>query len=135
MKHTSHFLITPREYLGDKFNDVTDNSLSDLLDPILWSGSEVDKGELTTTDYEHLVKVLFVDTLVRERSPDNGFAEIFGTLEASEKSFDLFWNLKRVDLDWSVDDALEDAVVSGSISTIHSNNPRVKAVLESMYKK
>jgi hypothetical protein len=129
MKHISHFLITPRKYLNDRFNDVADNSLSDLVDPVLWSDSEVDKGEMTTTDYEHLVKVLFVDTLVRERSSENGFSDIFGDLKVSESSFDLFWNLRRIDLDWSVDDALEDAMASGSISTIDSSNPRVKAVL------
>lgn len=130
MKHTGYFLITPRQKLVDLINEFASNSLSDLTDPIIWSGSEFDRSILHSADYELLVKLLFIDTLIREQSSEVEFGLVFKDITRSVESFDLFWVLKRLHLDMLVNDALDDALVSGTISKIQPPNPRIEAVLK-----
>ena len=129
MKHTGYFLITPRQGLVDLVNKLARGSLSDLTDPVMWSGSEFDRGILQPQDYELLVKLLFVDTLIREQSSKEEFGLVFKDITRSVESFDLFWVLKRIHLDMLADDALDDALVGGSISEIQPPNSRIEAVL------
>ncbi|MCW8880132.1 MAG: hypothetical protein OQK51_24005, partial [Kangiellaceae bacterium] len=129
MKHVGYYLIRPRDSLIQSIQDLSESGLSDVVDEVMWSGNEFDKGVLLPTDHELIVKLLFVDSVIREQSEEIGFDTVFNTLERSEESFDLNWSLTRIHVDMLVEEAVEDAVLSGSIPKLKNTNPRVEEFL------
>lgn len=132
MKHIGHYLIKPRDGLVQRIQELGESGLSDVAEEIMWSGNEFDKGVLLPVDHELIVKLLFVDTIIREQSEEAGFDSIFNSLERSEECFDLNWSLTRVRVDMLVEDAIEDAFLSGSISKLKNTNPRVEKFLDNV---
>jgi hypothetical protein len=130
MKHTSYFLITPKPELFDRLNRSGSAALSDLSKPVMWSGDEHGKSRLLHSDVELLVKMLFLDVLRRERGRDETFNAVFKGLATTGEYFDSLWSLVRVPIDMSVEDAIADAVDSGTVDSLaKAGNERVNEVL------
>lgn len=130
MKHTSYFLITPKAELISRLQETSDSGLVDLMEPVMWSGAEHDKSRLQHSDVELLAKILFLDTLLRERNSEVGFKKAFVDLAITENYFNSLWTLQRTQLDMSIEIAIEDAVASGTIDSIGSTgNERVDELL------
>lgn len=129
MKHVGYFLITPRLPLVERLQKAHVHELSDLSHSVMWSGNEPDKGILQHSDMEELVKILFLDALHRERGEHELFSDLFPGLTPTVEYFDSLWTLARVMLDMSIEDAMEDARITGSLDAISSGNPRVDEFL------
>jgi hypothetical protein len=130
MKHLSYFLIAPREVLTDRLKKLGAKGLADLSDAVIWSGYEHDKGLLSHSDVELLTKLLFLDALNRERKSDNAFLSVFDGLSISGEYFDFLWTIKRVRVDMSVEDAISDAIETGSVQAVGEHgNDRIRDVL------
>ena|SRR6266851_4968885 len=130
MLHKGYFVISPKPALTARLKESGALQLSDLLQPVLWSADEPDKGLLLDSDTELLVKLLFLDTLRRERGHRDAFRVVFKNIATTEEYFDSFWSLDRTPLDMSAEDAIEDAIVGGSIDALmESSNDRIKEVL------
>lgn len=131
MKHTVYFLISPNSELVSRLRSLAGTDLSDLFQPIMWSGSEFDKTRLQHTDLDVLIKIFFLDTLLRERSSSNEFGKTFPEMTISASFFDAFWSLQRIQLDMSIEIAIEDSIESGTIHAIESTkNERVNELLD-----
>jgi hypothetical protein len=130
MKHKAYFLISPTQELVEKVRRSGSESLCDLAESTLWSNDESDRSVLLRSDVDALVKLLFVDMVKRERSGEVAFRFLFGDMPVTTDSFDSNWGLSRIPLDMTVEDALDDAVQSGSInSMLPSGNERLDEVL------
>jgi hypothetical protein len=96
----------------------------------MWSGAEHDRGVLLHTDVELLTKLLFLDVLGRERQANKAFSFVFGDLSISAEYFDRLWIIERVRVDMSVEDAISDAIETGTVQTvIEHGNERIKKVI------
>lgn len=119
MKFTQHFLITPSVDLIDR---LSKNSISEafsiFLSPVLWTADEYDKGTLSNRDLDKLVKILFLDVLFREYQEDDFFSKIFEKFTLTEEFFETQWKLNRISIEMSVEDAINDAIISKSIDSI-----------------
>lgn len=119
MKFTQHFLITPSVDLIDR---LSKNSISEafsiFLSPVLWTADEYDKGTLSHRDLDKLVKILFLDVLFREYQEDDFFSKIFEKFTLTEEFFETQWKLNRISIEMSVEDAINDAIISKSIDSI-----------------
>lgn len=134
MKHTVYFLFSPRLELVSRLQALASGDTFDLLQPIMWSGSEFDKTSLQHADLDMLAKIFFLDTLHRERGSEIEFSKIFPNLRISVNYFDSLWSIRRVKLDMSIEIAIEDAIESGTINSIEStNNERIDELL-SLYR-
>lgn len=130
MKHTVYFLITPKPELVSRFQCLAGEDFCDLLQPIMWSGSEFDKTSLQHADLDVLVKIFFLDMLHRERRTEIEFLKVFPEMVVSADYFDSLWSIQRVQLDMSIEIAIEDAIESGTINSIESsNNEQIEKVL------
>lgn len=129
MKRTSYFLIIPRSTLVERLQEARVRDLSDLSRSVMWSGGEHDRSLLQHSDVEELVKVLFLDVLLRERGSHAEFANLFPMLVRTAEYFDVLWMLERVDLDMSIEDAIEDALITGSLGALSSGNARINEFL------
>lgn len=130
MLSTNFFLITPKPALIDRLTRLGGDGLPDLRVPVMWSDVEYDRGLLQREDFELLLKLLFLDTLKRERGDDRAFSQVFGGLSISAEYFDSLWEFERVLIDSTVDDALADAVASGTMqSVLDHSNERIRRAL------
>jgi len=136
MLSPNYFLITPKPVLADRLTKLGGEDLADLRAPVMWSDVEYDRGLLQSGDFELLVKLLFLDTLKRERGDDRAFTRVFSGLYISAEYFDSLWEFRRVLIDSTVDDAIADALASGSLQAVmeHSNE-RVRQALATINKK
>jgi len=127
MRHTNYFLISPKASLIARLHAEKDRESSDLAQPVVWSGEEADKSNLSSNDYESIVKLLFLDILKRELKEDSRFEIIFFDFSISDSYFDLFWTLQRIPLDMSVEIALQDSLATGTLDLLKQvGNERVK---------
>lgn len=134
MRHTVYFLISSKPELVLRLQASANGNLSDLLQPIMWSGSEFDKTSLQHADLDLLVKIFFLDTLHRERGSDIEFSKVFPDFHVSANYFDSLWNIQRVQLDMSIEVAIEDAIESETVHSIDpTNNERIDELL-SLYR-
>lgn len=130
MKHKIYFLISPKLWFVEKIREAGSESLSDLTKPVLWSGDESDRSALLHSDMDSLVKLIFVETLQRERSGGAAFWRVFENVRVATEFFDNYWSLVRIPLDMSVEDALEDSLQGGNFgSLLPTGNSRLDAVL------
>jgi hypothetical protein len=129
--HTGYFLITPRPELVSRIERAGGSELSDLAEARLWTAVEYDKGSLSQTDTELLVKFMFVDTVVRENESIAGYEVVFPELSLSEKAFDSNWQLTRIGLIDTVAEAVTDAIDTDSIDALidAAPNERLKEYL------
>lgn len=131
MKHTVYFLISPKLELVARLQASAGGGFSDLMQPIIWSGSEFDKTSLEHADLDMLTKLFFLDTLKRERSSEIEFSKPFSDLHISSDYFDSLWNIQRIQLDMSIEIAIDDAIESGTIHAIErTNNERINDLLD-----
>ena len=131
MKLTQYFLIAPLPQVTErlKSNSVSPEFES-IARPVLWSAGEHDKGTLSHTDLDSLVKLLFLDVLQREQGAGEKFSAVFPGFIVAESFFDLNWSATRVALDMTTEDALDDAIASRSIeSWTPTGNERIDTVL------
>lgn len=99
--------------------------------PVLWSAGAHDRSALRRGDTDTLVKLLFLDALLREQGDEPQFATVFPGFAGTEACFDSYWTLSRIPLDTTMEDSLEDAVRSGSIdSWTPTGNERLDGVLQ-----
>lgn len=130
MKHTNYFLISPKTELISRLQERA-SPLADLAQPVMWSGAEYDKSRLEPASADLLIKLLFLDTLIRERSATVDFKGIFPDTKVSESYFNSLWTLQRVQLDMSMEISIEDAIASGTIKSIrNTGNEQVDKLLE-----
>lgn len=130
MRHAVYFLISPRPELFLRLQALAGGDISDLLSPIIWSGSEFDKTSLQHEDLDLMAKIFFLDTLHRERVVEIEFSNAFPDFHVSVNYFDSLWNIQRVKLDMSIEVAIEDAIESGTIHSIGpTNNGRIDELL------
>lgn len=108
MLHPVSVLISPKPNLVSKIEAAKDADLNDMGEPSLWTAQEADRSSFRPSDREALVKLLFVDTLMRERSDAASFKQVFDGLSATIAGFDRFWTLLRFDFDTPAEDALEE---------------------------
>lgn len=120
MRHDIYFVIAPNATLVSRLEEMDTGEMSDLRDPVMWSGFEFDKGGLAEKGLDRLIKLLFLDVLRREQISEPRFHDIFDGLQISEAYFDLLWTIQRPPLDMSVDIAIADALASGTIDEIES---------------
>lgn len=130
MKHIGYFLISPKLDLVERLQKLDVRELSDLSHPVMWSGNEPDKGLLQHSDVEELVKILFLDSLRRERGPHELFNDLFPLLRPTIAYFDSLWTLNRIRLDMSIEDAVEDALLSGGLGASPSGNAKIDEFFE-----
>jgi hypothetical protein len=101
---------------------LSKNSISEafsiFLSPVLWTADEYDKGTLSNRDLDKLVKILFLDVLFREYQEDDFFSKIFEKFTLTEEFFETQWKLNRISIEMSVEDAINDAIISKSIDSI-----------------
>lgn len=136
MLSTNYFLITPKPVLADRLAEFGGEELADLRAPVIWEDAEYDRGLLQREDFELLVKLLFLDTLTRECTDDKAFSQVFPRLYISAEYFDALWELERALIDSTVDDAIADALASGTLQALmeHSNE-RVRQALGTVVSK
>lgn len=118
MKHDIYFLISPNSELVSKLERINAPGMLDLGRPVMWSGVEYDKSNLSHDDLDRLTKILFLDVLCRERRSEPGFVDVFVKIEITETYFDAHWVLQRTPLDMSIDIAIEDSIASGTIDDV-----------------
>ncbi|GAA4794908.1 hypothetical protein [Lysobacter hankyongensis] len=114
MLHKIHFLISPKPALFSKIDDLALDEFEYLKKPVLWSGMEGDRGQLTRDDLDSFIKLLYADMLGRECSSLPGFDRVFSDFSASVYFFDRNWSMVRVSLDMTMEDAVEDSIRSGT---------------------
>jgi len=130
MRQTFYFLIEPKPVLLGRLPKSSKCCLQNLSDPILWSGERYDKSPLLTDEMAVMVKLLFLDEIRRDRSIDEVFPEVFPGFVASEKYFDDLWTVRCLTLDYTMREAIGDAVAGGTIqSLISSASDNVKTML------
>lgn len=126
MKRERYFLIAPKAGLVARLTGSLATDLMDLAAPVMWTGDEYDRSYFSSTDMDELVKVLFLDTLRRERGTQKSFAAVFGDWSLSGTYFDAWWSFQRVDVDMSVDIAIRDAIATGSFGSVRGAvNPEI----------
>ncbi|MBB4865766.1 hypothetical protein HNP46_004667 [Pseudomonas nitritireducens] len=130
MQRTVHFLISPNACFAERVRKTGSSELIHLAEPTLWSGQEGDVAPMQTAAMDAVVKLLFVEMTKRERQHIDEFQEEFGEIPVSIAFFDLNWTVTRIDLDMTVRDAVEDALLSGSFKAmIPSGNAMVDELL------
>lgn len=130
MKHTSYFLILPRPELTARFHKNNDAGGRDLMEPVLWTGSESDAGSLWHAEMDMLTKMLFLDTILRERRLEAGFDKVFPDLLITTEYFDSLWTLQRVSVDMSIEFAIRDAIETDTINSLkNTGNERFDELL------
>lgn len=134
MRYTTFFLISPRAVLVTRLEADNGVELPSLGQSVVWSGEESDKSKLTASDYESIVKLLFLDVLKRESESVGGFDLVFFDFALSESYFDSLWTLQRVPLDMSVEIALKDSLITDTIDEVKStSNERVQEWLSACH--
>ena len=118
MKHERYFLITARRELIARLDSCAAADLMDLTEPVMWTGDEYDRSLFAHECTDELVKLLFLDTLRRERGTGRSFGKVFDQWSLSESYFNGWWLFGRVDIDMSVGIALTDALETGSIDAL-----------------
>lgn len=118
MRYTVNYLVSPRQALIDDIERLDARGLVDIVEPLLWSALESDKTNFKPADRDALVKLLFVDMIMRERSDAPAYAQVFDGLSATLTGFDRYWTLVRVEFDTSVEDALEESFKYGDIDSM-----------------
>lgn len=135
MRSVAYFLITPRPILIARLSTSEAAELADLRNPVLWSDIEYDKGLLLHSDFELLAKLLFLDTLRRERKSDEAFSAAFAELSISGDYFDSLWKFERILLE-TVEEAISLAIEADSFQEVLENsNDRIKEALSDRVKK
>jgi len=130
MRHTNYFLISPNASLIARLHAEKTPELLDLAQPVVWSGDEADKSNLSPNDYEFIVKILFLDVLKREHKEEIEFETVFFDFSISDSYFNLFWTLRRIPLDMSVEIALQDSLATGTLDLLKKvGNERVQTWL------
>jgi len=130
MGQTYYFLIEPKPELLGRLPNSSKCFLQDLSDPVLWSGERYDKSPLLPDEMAVMVKLLFLDDIRGDRSIDEAFPEVFPGFVVSEKYFDDLWTLRCLTLDYTMREAIGDAVSRGSIqSLISSTSGNVRTML------
>ena len=121
MKATVYFLFLPKSQLISRIDSKNYLGLNEFLSPILWTGDLPSRHDLKIADQDSVLKILFLDTVRRERNDTNSFAEVFFDLNLTIEYFDSLWSLQRIETDMYVDFALDDAVntktINGFINT------------------
>lgn len=120
----NYFLITPRPVLVDRLTTFGGEELADLRARVMWSDLEYDRGLLHRADFELLVKLLFLDTLKREREDGQAFSQVFPDLSINAGYFDSLWEFERFGIESTVNDAISDAIASGTLHSVmeHAND-------------
>lgn len=130
MYHTQFFLIVPSRDLVERIKGLGGDFFVDLAEPILWSAQQGDRGVLKRPDTADLVKVLFLETLSRQRSSLAEFRSIFHDLPLCVSSFDAYWTLTAVFFDAAAEDALDESLSEGTIDEMMpSGNAQVDLFL------
>src|SRR6185312_5109577 len=128
--HKIFFLIMPEPGFVERIERSGSELLLDLARPTLWSGDESDRSVLQRSDMDTLVKLLFADLVIRERSGDVAFKDLFKNVTLTTDFFDAHWVLSRIPLDMTIEDALEDSLRSESVSSmLPSGSSRLDDVL------
>jgi hypothetical protein len=118
MRCTTFFVVSPKQDLVDSIRRVGSQELADLAMPVLWDREVGDPDFLDRVEAATLVKLLFVDALIRERSSAAGFADVFGLLNVTVADFDMRWSVGQVPLDFSVEYAISDALMTGTLDAL-----------------
>jgi hypothetical protein len=131
VKLTQYFLLTPLPVVVEYFRaNAMSPEFASVAQQVLWSAGEHDRSALRREDLNALVKLLFLDSLRREQGDEEHFPSVFPDFAVTEEYFDSYWSLKRIPMDATAEDSLEDAVVSGSIeSWMPTGNERLDSVL------
>jgi len=104
-----YFLISPQPELLRRAELLNaSDELKELVQSRLWSAEKPDRGILNNSDYQLLVELLFLDSIDREYSGLSGFDQLFPGFIKSKQFFNSLWQAQRIELDNSVEFALEE---------------------------
>jgi hypothetical protein len=135
MRLTYYFLIAPSASLTQRLPQSSTRFLQDLATPVLWSGERYDRGP-GPNDLAVMVKLLFLDTLYRQRSTDEAFSNVFPNFNVAESYFDGHWTMSLFTANSTMEDAIDEAISEGTIQRlIDSASGEVKEELAAYQRK
>lgn len=131
MKISRFFFIAPKEDLAHVLRSSSSPDVVDLAEEFFWTGDDYDRGALSTEDLGELVKVLFLNRIQRLWSGVPEFDRIFCDLTPTKEHFDKGWTLRRVELETTIEEELEEAYSMGAGETLTSaSNSRIQVFLK-----